>query len=133
MSEHVTHSRAHPTEHEHHSSLSYWVIWAVLLVFTGLTVWTGRMDLPRFGLALAMIIATTKATLVVLFFMHLWEQKGVNRVTFAATLLFVVTLLLGVFGDILTRHPMALPKRESAPQQRYLDNGIPQDTSTSKP
>lgn len=113
MADHVTTSRAHPShEGQHHSSVSYWVIWAVLLVLTGVTVWTGKMHLPTFGLLLAMIIATTKAALVVMFFMHLWEQKGVNRVTFIVTIGFVILLGLGVFGDLLTRLDMSLPERE---------------------
>ncbi len=120
MAEHVTHSRAEPA-HEHHSSASYWIIWAVLLVLTALTVWTGRMDLPNFGLILALIIATTKAVLVLLFFMHLWEQKGVNRVTFVATMVFVVVLILGVFGDMTTRLSVSLPQREQPPAHRNLE------------
>lgn len=118
MAEHVTHSHA-PSELEHHGSGGYWIIWAVLLFLTWLTWFTGRMHMePTFALILALIIATTKATLVVLFFMHLWEQKGVNRITFAATILFVITLFLGVFGDITTRLEFALPRREAPVAQQ---------------
>ncbi len=112
MADHVTTSRAEPGHEAEHSSVSYWVIWAVLLVLTGVTVWTGRMHLPTIGLLLAMVIATTKAALVVMFFMHLWEQKGVNRVTFVVTIGFVLLMMLGVFGDLMTRLDMALPERE---------------------
>jgi len=111
MSEHVTHSHA-PSELEHHGSGGYWMVWAALMVLTLITVWTGQMHMPTWGLLLAIVIATTKATLVVLFFMHLWEQKGVNRVTFIITIGFVILLGLGVFGDLLTRLDMSLPERE---------------------
>ena len=120
MAEHVTHSRAEPA-HESHSSATYWIIWAALLVLTAVTVWTGRMDLPNFGLILALIIASTKAILVLLFFMHLWEQKGVNRITFIATMVFVVVLILGVFGDLTTRLSMSLPEREQKPSHRNIE------------
>ena len=110
-SSHVTHSTEAGQEHEH-GSAAYYLVWIALLVLTGLTWWTGRMHLPKFGLALALIIASTKATLVVLFFMHLWEQKGVNRVTFAATMAFVAIMLMGIFGDILFRLNVSLPMRE---------------------
>ena len=53
-----------------------WGIWALLLVLTITTIFTGRMDLGAANLPLAMLIATFKATLVVLFFMHLAEQKA---------------------------------------------------------
>lgn len=109
---HVTNSHA-PDHHEKHSSVTYYVIWIALLILTGVTVWTGQMHMPTFGLYLAMIIATTKATLVVLFFMHLWEQKGVNRVTFVSTIAFVIIMLLGVMGDYTTRLVTMLPAREA--------------------
>ncbi|MGA9526469.1 MAG: cytochrome C oxidase subunit IV family protein [Myxococcaceae bacterium] len=109
--DHRTHSHA-PSELEHHGAGPYYLVWAALLVLTGLTVWTGQMHLPTFGLLLALIIATTKATLVLLFFMHLWEQKGVNRVTFSITISFVILLLLGIFGDVTTRWSGSLPHKE---------------------
>lgn len=121
MAEHVTSSHQ-PADLEHHSSGGYWIVYFALIVLTGLTWWTGQMHMPTFGLALALIIATTKAALVVLFFMHLWEQKGVNRITFAVTIVFVITLLLGVFGDITTRLDMSLPPQE-APASELPSSG----------
>ena len=96
--------------HAHgHGAGRYVVIWMALLVFTLTTVITGRMDLGGANLPLAMIIATIKATLVVLFFMHLWDSEGINRMVFVVALVFVLVLLAGVFGDLLTRMPDALP------------------------
>ncbi|MBX5480501.1 MAG: cytochrome C oxidase subunit IV family protein [Myxococcaceae bacterium] len=103
----------HPADLEHHGAGAYYLVWIALLALTGLTWWTGQMHLPNFGLALALIIATTKAALVVLFFMHLWEQKGVNRVTFVCTIAFVIVMLLGTLGDVTTRLETLLPKREA--------------------
>lgn len=94
--------------HEHGPG-RYVVIWLALLVFTITTVVTGRMNLGAANLPLALLIATVKATLVVLFFMHLWDAEGINRLVFGVALVFVVVLLLGVFGDLLTRMPDALP------------------------
>jgi cytochrome c oxidase subunit 4 len=87
----------------------YAIVWALLLVFTGLTVVTGRINLGAANIFIALIIATTKATLVVLFFMHLWDMGGVNRLVFVVSVLFLVVLMAGVFGDLLTRYPPALP------------------------
>jgi cytochrome c oxidase subunit 4 len=94
--------------HEHGPG-RYVVIWVALLAFTITTVVTGRMDLGGANLPLALIIATVKATLVVLFFMHLWDSEGINRLVFGVAVVFVIVLLLGVFGDLLTRMPDALP------------------------
>ena len=57
--------------HEHVSSLGSSVaIWITLLVFTGLTVGAAFVDLGPLNTILALSIATFKAILVVLFFMH---------------------------------------------------------------
>jgi cytochrome c oxidase subunit IV len=85
------------------------VIWGILLGFTVLTVVTGRMDLGAANLPIAITIATIKATLVVLFFMHLSDAHGANRLVFVVSILFMMVLMLGVFGDLLTRNPISLP------------------------
>jgi len=92
-----------------HGAGRYFVIWFALLFFTITTVLTGRMDLGDANLPIALLIATVKATLVVLFFMHLWDAEGIMRMVFGVAVMFVMVLLLGVFGDILTRNPMSLP------------------------
>jgi cytochrome c oxidase subunit 4 len=102
-------SPSHAEEHASHGPGRYFVIWGVLLAFTGLTVWTGRMDLGAANIGIALAIATVKATLVVLFFMHLSESHGANRLVFVVSVLFVVVLMLGVFGDLLTRSEISLP------------------------
>lgn len=108
MATDVPTSEAEAHGHQHGPG-RYFVIWALLLVFTVTTVLTGRMDLGAVNLPLALTIATIKATLVVLFFMHLSESHGVNRLVFVVSLLFLLVLILGVFGDLLTRDPLALP------------------------
>ena len=97
--------------HAEHGPGRYFVIWVLLLIFTGTTVLTGRMDLGAANLPLALTIATIKATLVVLFFMHLSEAAGANRIVFVVSVLFAIVMMLGVFGDLLTRATMSLPPR----------------------
>ena len=109
------HKEKHEEEQAHeHGPGRYVLIWMALLVFTITTVVTGHMDLGAANLPLAMVIATIKATLVVLFFMHLWDAEGINRLVFGVAIVFVMVLLLGVFGDLLTRMPEALPTGQPA-------------------
>lgn len=112
-------------DHEHHSSAPYWIVWILLLILTVVTYYTGRMHMPTIGIYIAMAIAITKAALVVLWFMHLKEQKGVNRVVMTVSLIFVTTLFLGTFGDVFTRTPTLLPST-SAMMTRGI-NGNPPD------
>jgi cytochrome c oxidase subunit 4 len=102
-------SPAAKDEHHPHGVGRYWLVWALLLVFTATTVITGRMDLGGANIFIALLIATIKATLVVLFFMHMTEAPGANRLVFVVSLVFSIVLLIGVFGDLWTRNPMSLP------------------------
>jgi cytochrome c oxidase subunit 4 len=87
----------------------YIKVWVVLLICTGLTVWTGYKNLGWVNLPLALTIACFKASLVVWVFMHMSEAPNANRLVFAVSLLFVLVMLFGVFGDLWTRAPMSLP------------------------
>jgi cytochrome c oxidase subunit 4 len=101
----------HPSKDAHHGHGvgRYFLIWALLLVGTATTVITGRMDLGAANIFIALLIASVKATLVVLFFMHMTEAPGANRLVFVVSLVFSIVLMIGVFGDLWTRNPMTLP------------------------
>jgi cytochrome c oxidase subunit 4 len=113
-------------KHSHegeHGIGRYAIVWAALLFFTLLTIITGRINLGAANIFIALIIAVTKATLVVLFFMHLWDMGGVNRLVFVVSVLFLVVLILGVFGDLVVRLPVSLPN--GGPIQGITKGAIP--------
>ncbi len=88
----------------------YYVVWILLLVGTVLTFLTSRIHLPSpWHLLLAMAIATGKSALVVLFFMHLWDHPGANRVVFGTSLVFVALLIGLVLLDNATRFVLTNP------------------------
>ena len=94
---------------EHHGAGRYYLVWGALLVLTLVTVLTGRMHIPNFALALALLIATVKGTLVLLFFMHLVDHKGANRLVMAVSVLFVLMMLIMPMADFATRFRPANP------------------------
>lgn len=68
-----------------------------LLLLTGLTVITGKMDLHGFDVAVAMLIATVKATTVCLIFMHLkWDKKFHGMIFLFSVMLLGLFLAFGV-------------------------------------
>ncbi len=93
------------SDHSKSSPLKmYFAIWAALLLGTYITYVAATLDLGRFNAAVALGIATTKATLVVLFFMHVWHasEKLTKLVVIAA--IFFLMLLLGLtMSDYATR------------------------------
>jgi cytochrome c oxidase subunit 4 len=94
---------------EHHSAAPYFLVWIALVVLTLTTYVTGRMHLGKWALPIALAIAVTKSLLVILFFMHLWEQKGANRIVIATSFVFVVLLISLTVADVATRFPLSTP------------------------
>ena len=78
-------------------------IWAILMFLTGLTVFVSFIDLHNWNIVLALVIATIKGTLVVLFFMHLFYSSKLTKVTVIAALFFLFLLLSLSMTDYLTR------------------------------
>lgn len=70
-----------------------------LLFLTVVTVLTGTTYLYGFDLAIAMVIATVKATLVCTIFMHLKWDKGFHGFAFVGSVLFVGVFLAYTLTD----------------------------------
>jgi cytochrome c oxidase subunit IV len=82
----------------------YFAVFAALLVGTGLTVFAATLDLGPFNAPVALGIATVKATLVALFFMHVWHASEKLTKLVVISALFFLLLLLGLtMSDYATR------------------------------
>jgi len=74
----------------------YFAVWIALLIGTGLTVWAATLDLAPYNAAIALAIATAKATLVVLFFMHVYHASEKLTKLVVVSAIFFLLLLLGL-------------------------------------
>lgn len=90
-------------EHEGGSAFPYVVVFLALLALTALTVFAAAIDLGPWNVVLALGIATTKAALVVLIFMHVRFLKGFMRVVVASGFVWFGIFVLLTLGDVLTR------------------------------
>jgi len=82
---------------------TYYLVFLTLIVCTAITVAVSFVDLGRFNVVAALGIAILKATLVVLFFMHV---KYSTRLTWAVVLgsvFWLGILLVLTMSDYLTR------------------------------
>jgi len=82
----------------------YFIIWITLLCLTVITAAVSFVDLGPLNTIVALVIATFKAVLVVLFFMHVkyTSEKLTKMVVMAAV--FWLLLLLGLsMADYATR------------------------------
>jgi cytochrome c oxidase subunit IV len=82
----------------------YLIIFATLLVGTALTVAAAFYDFPwQFNTIIALTIATAKATLVVLYFMHVRYSVRLVWVILASALFWLAILFALTFSDYTTR------------------------------
>ncbi len=102
-------------EHKHHivSPKIYIAILFALLVGTALTVLASYFDLGEWRIApgltlfwnpvVALAIATCKATLVVLFFMHVKYSSRLTKLTVASGIFLFLVLIGMTLADYMTR------------------------------
>jgi cytochrome c oxidase subunit 4 len=104
---------AQPHAEEHHGlpASGYMIVLLILLAMTGLTYYTGKfVSLPgSWNLIVALIIAVTKASIVSLFFMHLWGDSRANQLVFILATLFLILMITMTVLDINTRFPLSAP------------------------
>lgn len=81
----------------------YYRIFAVLLVLTLVTVGVAFLDLGPFNTIIALTIATAKALLVILFFMHLRYSSALTWIFAGAGVLWLLHLLLFTSLDYISR------------------------------
>ncbi len=89
-------------------------IWASLSVLTILTVSVTHWDFGgQANLVVAMVIATMKASLVVVFFMHLRWDRRFHALVFLSSLLFVI-LFIGLALTDRTEYQPNIDEYEAA-------------------
>jgi cytochrome c oxidase subunit 4 len=98
---------AEHTEHSEHimSSSFYWLIWAILIAATFLTAKIATIDLGMFNTIVALFIATCKASIVVLFFMHVkYTSEKMTKAVLLAAVFWLLLLLVLSLADYSTRY-----------------------------
>ena len=94
-------------EHEHTEHIvspgMYLTIILTLLALTGITVFAAFVDLGRFNIVVALVIATVKATLVVLIFMHAKYAPERTKLVIVAGIFWLALLLFMTLSDYASR------------------------------
>jgi caa(3)-type oxidase subunit IV len=82
---------------------TYFFVFFALIALLVATIGVAFLEAGVFNIFLALIIATGKAVLVVLFFMHLRESGPVTRLFVAAGILWLLILIGLTLTDYLSR------------------------------
>jgi cytochrome c oxidase subunit 4 len=99
----------------------HFTILLTLLALTIVTVWVSRHDFGTWNIVVAMLIASFKAGLVGLFFMHLKYENPLIWVYVAFPLLLLVVMIGGLFLDNPTRY---VPGKDSYHVEGFAIGGL---------
>lgn len=93
-------------EHESEHILSYGFLAQILgglVLLTAVTVGVSYIDWGFLNVPIALFVASSKATLVLLFFMHIKYEGMVIKVSFISTMLVLAILISFTFWDVAFR------------------------------
>ncbi len=88
--------------HDSHKT-TYLKVWGGLLILTVITVTVSYFNFGVFNILVAMLVASVKAALVCLFFMHLIEDNRLNQVVFGSSFIFLAVFIALTASDLLHR------------------------------
>ena len=114
-----SHSDQQKQHHHHHilPTRTALMIGGTLLFLTFVTVWIAGVDLGPLNFVVAMAVATTKASLVALFFMNLYYDRKENSVIFGTSFLFLAIFFVLTSMDLFFRGKVVVdPNLMAAPQ-----------------
>lgn len=113
----------HTHDHADHASHVHVVpapvllaVWGALMVLTAVTVAATWVDLGKMNLVVALAIATVKAALVLLYFMHMRYDRPFNAIVFVGALAFVALFVVISLLDTTAYRPEMIP--DYAPAMR---------------
>jgi cytochrome c oxidase subunit 4 len=94
-----------PEHAEHHivGPKTYGIIFITLLTFTGITVAAAFVNLGILNPIVALAIACTKAVIVMLFFMHVYYQSKLIKMTVGAGFFTFLALIIMTLSDYISR------------------------------
>ena len=83
----------------------YVMVTAALFILLGVTVGAAYVNLGALNTPVAMLISLSKATLIVLFFMHVRGANPLIQVFVLVGFFWLGIMLTLTLSDFLTRHP----------------------------
>jgi len=83
---------------------TYYIVWICLLVLTAMTVAVSNLELGKYGALISVFIASVKAGLILLFFMHLKYEGFLIRAMLLLTVMTIAVIIGLTFSDIWYRH-----------------------------
>jgi cytochrome c oxidase subunit 4 len=96
-------TNAHAEEHHITTNKTYIVVWIALMVLTATTVYVSYINFGMLNIVIALTIASIKATIVALYFMHLKFEDSITWVFALFPLSLLALLIAMTITDTFTR------------------------------
>ncbi len=85
------------------SAYRYLAVYVVLLVLTGSNIGLAFVDLGRFNVIVAVVIAVCQATLAALYFMDLRDSSRLTWLVASVAVAWLIILITATIADVLMR------------------------------
>lgn len=82
---------------------TYVMVWLALLALTALTITAASLHFGSWSVLAAIVIATIKGTLVLMYFMHLRYEDRVFKIMLLLALFTLAVIMVLTFVDVLLR------------------------------
>lgn len=126
MSNNATHTEHHPHTQ---STAVYRNILIILLVLTAVTVGVSRIDFGNLNIVIALGVASFKAILVMLYFMHLKFEDKIVWMYAAIPVVLIFIMIGGIFIDNPFRGQYG-PSVSSQTEHNVVEHGVVEHNAT---
>ncbi len=93
----------HAPKHHRASLFAYFAVFFALMIFTVLTVYASKINLHQWNTPIALAIAVLKATIVILWFMHVIHSPRMTWIVVISSFLWLGVLFVLTFSDYFSR------------------------------
>lgn len=97
----ATHS--HAEKHHITTNKTYVIVWITLMVLTAVTVYVSYINFGILNIVIALVVASIKASIVALYFMHLKFEDSITWVFALFPLSLLALLIAMTITDTFTR------------------------------
>ena len=96
-------THTHTEEHHITTNKTYIIVWIVLMVLTAVTVYVSYINFGILNIVIALVVASIKASIVALYFMHLKFEDSITWVFALFPLSLLALLIAMTITDTFTR------------------------------
>ena len=123
-------NNTHTAEHHIIPLKTYLSVGAALFFLTAVTIWVAQINLGGWNVIVAVFVATIKATMVALIYMHLKYDNKIYLVIFLTSLVFLALFIALTMFDTVNRGQLYEISDKPIKNARIYDNLVKPDSLT---